>query len=409
AENANNAPEAVVLSLGLDLDNVTYTENATTTSTHSSSESINLSKNSGPATITLDSDATTTEVTIKNFKVSGGGADSGTLYAYDADGNEVTSLSLDDSAIWTEISKNTASITLNTDTPFSSIKIVSDGNSQFKVLGVEASTPQDSYEYDFSLSALTTDADAELSSVTLSSLPDGTSLYDSNGDAVPSTEGVYDIDMNSNNSLNFTLVSNTELNESDIGDIYGEITATNADGNSTVSHSFVNTTEISGDETDESIIGTDSNEFIDAADGADTIDAGAGNDTIVFDATDTVDGGAGFDTLVVNEGVTIDFGAISENISNIEQLDLSQGNQTVQQLRAEDVLEITPNADHTLRISGDDTDTVELNKEGDDAEWTQGESIEGEDGHTYDVYSGLSDSGDNVTLEIDQNINISDF
>ena len=166
-------------------------------------------------------------------------------------------------------------------------------------------------------------------------------------------------------------------------------------------------TRIDGTSGSDVLMTSDADEVIDLADGADVLNAAGGDDTIIFDAADTVDAGLGLDTLVMNESVTIDFGTIGDQLANFETIDLNEGNQNIT-LSTEDVLDMTQSGDHRLQITGDEDDTVQLNTTGDDAEWTRTGSVTGDDGNTYDVYEGTS-GGENVTLEVDQNITVTDF
>jgi VCBS repeat-containing protein len=92
-----------------------------------------------------------------------------------------------------------------------------------------------------------------------------------------------------------------------------------------------------------------------------------GNDTITFDPTaDLIDAGDGYDTLVVNTGGTeLDFSNISEIVRNIEEIDLTDGDNTLTNLTLQDVLDIT-DGDNALVIRGNEGDFVTIdNSEGD--------------------------------------------
>ncbi len=146
------------------------------------------------------------------------------------------------------------------------------------------------------------------------------------------------------------------------------------------------------------------NDYINGQAGADTINAGEGDDTIVFDAADTVDGGAGFDTLAMTEAINIDFGSIASKINNIENINLSNNGADTIKLSASDVLEMT-DGNNTLHITTTDapgSDTLELNTEGADAEW----SVEGTENG---VTTFASNDDPTVTLEVDDTIHITDF
>lgn len=119
----------------------------------------------------------------------------------------------------------------------------------------------------------------------------------------------------------------------------------------------------------------------------------------------------GFDTLLVSDAFQIDYEDISSSVRQL-QLD-EQNSHSIKTLSIDDVLEITPEESHTLRINGDSDDTVGLEhatgEDGMASEWTKAaESVLGDDGNVYDIYTGISGS-DTVTLQIDQNITVTDF
>ncbi|MGE4498418.1 MAG: Ig-like domain-containing protein, partial [Deferribacterales bacterium] len=84
-----------------------------------------------------------------------------------------------------------------------------------------------------------------------------------------------------------------------------------------------------------------------------------GADTITFDpAADLIDAGAGYDTLVIGGG-ELDFSNISEVVRNIEEIDLTDGDNILNGLTLHDVLDIT-DADNSLVIKGNDGDVVNI-------------------------------------------------
>ena len=120
-----------------------------------------------------------------------------------------------------------------------------------------------------------------------------------------------------------------------------------------------------------------------------------------------IDGGEGVDTLLVTGDVKIDMGALDDNISNIEQIDLGSGEQNIISLSVSDVLEITDD-NNMLRIDGDSSDSIELNSEGEDAEWKLGDfKTDAETGSTYQEVIGMEDDV-TVGLEINTDIDISE-
>ncbi|WP_455756579.1 hypothetical protein [Sulfurimonas sp.] len=155
----------------------------------------------------------------------------------------------------------------------------------------------------------------------------------------------------------------------------------------------------------DNITATSGDDTIVGGAGRDTIDAGAGDDTIAFDTADTIDGGEGLDTLAIDDGMSIDFSALDDKISNIEVLDLGEGAQNITSLSTEDVLDVT-DADNILRIDGDSSDSIDLNTEGPDAEWTLGDfKTDAETGNTYQEATG-DIGGETITLEISTDITI---
>ena len=161
-----------------------------------------------------------------------------------------------------------------------------------------------------------------------------------------------------------------------------------------------------GTNDNDTITGTSGNDEISGLAGNDTIYAGAGDDTISLDVNDSVmDGGEGLDTLVATDNIEIDFSALSDNISNIETIDLGAGEQNITSLSVEDVLDMT-DTDNLLRIDGDSNDSIDLNTQGDDAEWTLGDfKTDAETGATYQEVTGEVD-GQNITLEISTDVTI---
>jgi hypothetical protein len=104
----------------------------------------------------------------------------------------------------------------------------------------------------------------------------------------------------------------------------------------------------------------------------------------------------------------IDFSALSDNISNIEVLNLGDGNQNVTSLTLEDVIDIT-DTNNTLRIDGTQGDEISLDTTADGSgEWTLGESIvvDSDTNQSYNVYSGHDRNGSDVTLEVSTNIQV---
>jgi len=112
------------------------------------------------------------------------------------------------------------------------------------------------------------------------------------------------------------------------------------------------------------------------------------------------------DTLIIGEDMQIDMSGLSDAISNIETIDLGAGEQNITSLSTEDVLDMT-DTDNLLRIDGDSTDSIDLNTQGDDAEWKLGEFQTTDEitGETYNTYTSV-EGDDTVTLEISTDIQV---
>jgi hypothetical protein len=119
-----------------------------------------------------------------------------------------------------------------------------------------------------------------------------------------------------------------------------------------------------------------------------------------------IDGGEGFDTLVASDNnLNIDLSAIDDKVSNIEAINLNDGKNELSNIKLEDVISITDD-DNILRIEGGENDTIELNTEGKDAEWSLGDfKTDAETGATYQEYIG-GEGDDTVTLEISTEIHV---
>jgi hypothetical protein len=133
------------------------------------------------------------------------------------------------------------------------------------------------------------------------------------------------------------------------------------------------------------------------------VTATSGNDTLVYNGVSAVEGGGGIDTLLLSPDVNIDFDNL-QNLTNIERIDLGNGQHSLSNLSVHDVLSITgdDHAEHSLTIFGDAGDSVSLKNES-GAEWASSGS-EVIDGHAFDVYTNAYDS--TVKVLIEQQIHI---
>jgi hypothetical protein len=225
------------------------------------------------------------------------------------------------------------------------------------------------YSYVLNMSAMVNDASETLSDITFGNIPEGVTLQNANGEPItPNSDGSYSVSIDENGDTSVTLVSADVLSESEINGISASVTATESNGGASRS-----------------------------------VSANIGDSVIEFDEADeSIDGGNGFDTLLISGDQNIDFSLLSENISNIESINLGEGSQTIT-LNLEDVLEMT-DAAHTLRIDGDSGDKINLDtlESGNDGEWKLGDNIQ-IDEQTYQQYT--AGEGDRtVTLEISTNI-----
>lgn len=127
--------------------------------------------------------------------------------------------------------------------------------------------------------------------------------------------------------------------------------------------------------------GGDGNDLLDGGAGVNTLYGGAGDDTLVVrDTGGTADvadgyldshdfgglhGGDGYDTLLVQgEDVTLDFSRITAGtVTGIEAIDLTADGAQHVALSAQDVLDMSGAADHSLAITGDGHDSVILGSE----------------------------------------------
>ena len=87
---------------------------------------------------------------------------------------------------------------------------------------------------------------------------------------------------------------------------------------------------------------------------------------------------------------------MSNPVTNIEQIDLSNASVTLDKLTLEDVLDITGNGTE-LTILGTGDDTVNLQDSA--TSWAESGQVS-ESGRTFDVYTN-----DTVTVKIEQDIN----
>ncbi len=129
-----------------------------------------------------------------------------------------------------------------------------------------------------------------------------------------------------------------------------------------------------------------------------------GDENFAYDASTTIDGAAGFDAVVLSGAETLDFDNIS-NLSNMEAIDMSTGDNSVMNLEVADIINMT-DGDNVLTIYGESGDSVSK-PTGSSETWTQTSSgVDDGKGHTVDVYS-VTDGSTTVTVNIEQEIVVS--
>ena len=130
------------------------------------------------------------------------------------------------------------------------------------------------------------------------------------------------------------------------------------------------------------------------------VDLGAGDDTLSIGKVDLnnskIDGGAGYDKLVLeNPDKSVNLSDISKFAKNFEELDISGAKNTTLKVGIKDVLDMTDDK-HTLKITGDKGDVVDLKEDVKGNGWHQGAS---EDGYT--TYTNNT-----VTIQIKDEIHV---
>ncbi len=224
--------------------------------------------------------------------------------------------------------------------------------------------PADFYKYDIALDASLTDGSETLSDITLTNVPTGVTLQDSNGNEITQNgDGSYTVAVDGNGDAAVSIISPNPLTSTDTDAITSSVTSTDGTGS-------VATTTIGG-----------------------SLD-----DSIVYNNLgDSVNGGLGVDTLVFNQDVILDFGTFDGSnhpIDNIEILDLTNASVTLENLSSSDILDITGNSATTLKILGDTDDTVHL-----DGWATSGQT--NQDGITYNVYTDTSGTSTQIWVQAD--------
>jgi hypothetical protein len=160
------------------------------------------------------------------------------------------------------------------------------------------------------------------------------------------------------------------------------------------------------------IHGTVGSDYITGDEGIDEIYGNAGNDEIVYDADDAfVSGGGNYDKLIIQDEVELDLSKVGNvnKLDQFEEISLQSG-ATINELNIKDIIDIHGGGDEIkFRISGDDSNEVDMDIAGQNAEFTKTDTkVTTDDGKEYDVYQGSYD-GHDVTLEVESGINIEDL
>jgi len=122
------------------------------------------------------------------------------------------------------------------------------------------------------------------------------------------------------------------------------------------------------------------------------------DDTLFYKQGNNVDALAGNDTLILSEDMGIDFSALTDDIENIELIDLQQnGDHDLEKLSLQDVIDMT-DGDNDLIIQGDTDDSLSF-AESDG--WVKGGSVN-DGGHYFDIYTNSNDSS--VSVKVEQEI-----
>ncbi|SMF04234.1 hypothetical protein SAMN02745746_00939, partial [Pseudogulbenkiania subflava DSM 22618] len=107
------------------------------------------------------------------------------------------------------------------------------------------------------------------------------------------------------------------------------------------------------------VFGYGGDDTLDGSIGHAVLVGGDGNDLLIYGIGDTIDGGNGVDTVRFDTAGLVDL--TGAKLSDVEQLQMNgAATHTTLQLRPEDVLNFTNNADHTLFVRGQSGDAVNI-------------------------------------------------
>jgi Ca2+-binding RTX toxin-like protein len=150
-----------------------------------------------------------------------------------------------------------------------------------------------------------------------------------------------------------------------------------------------------GDAGNDTLSGGSGNDWLAGGSGTDSLDGGSGDDTLVADDTgDIYAGGSGIDVLLHTNNTDLDFSIISQNVSRIEAIDMTDGDSSDEvTLSNTDVLDFGGDDDNTATITFDSgSRSVSLfirGDAGDNVDLTLG---------VLNTTAGMVDTGVNITV-----------
>ena len=276
---------------------------------------------------------------------------SGVVIFFDKDGKEVGTRHNFENTLKLE------NISPSNNATFSSFKIVnSEEGCEFKFTGYSYESNKDNLydnKYFIDLSAKLTDTDGSESLakdengnkiVTIKNIPEGSTLYGTDGKVIEAKDGIYTVKVDSNGDAKVTLTNSEELSDAYLDGIQASVISTDTpkDGSEAVSNAI---------------------SF-----------AGGGD---------------------------IDLSNL-KNIVNLKEINLDNGKENKLNLTLDDVLKLSGD-DNTIKISGDSKDSVSFkNTTGENGQaqtWSKAENSIVEDGKTFEVYTNSGDESLKVKVE----------
>lgn len=152
---------------------------------------------------------------------------------------------------------------------------------------------------------------------------------------------------------------------------------------------------LNGGDGDDELYGGSGDDTLDGGAGSDKLYGDTGDDILVYSADNSVmNGGEGKDTLLLlaEDAGTIDFSTLVSNVAEIEVVDLSEANMSLESMTLESVLKATDDLNN-LTIQGDSGDNVQLA-----GNWTQGDTSVGYTSYTLDNATVLIATEANTTI-----------